>query len=162
MEVSAQVEALEASAAAHEAEREASFQRCDTDGFMSQWASGLCAQKDRAEARLLEAEGLAEFPALFDLQGQWVPARLIDGKFGPCWMVLDHKGEFKGEFVGAFPKQEATLAKKGYCEGVVMRPARVDFVGSSAVNVRVAYLAVDEPWEQPAVIISSNRWKEDQ
>jgi hypothetical protein len=35
-----------------------SFDRCDTDGFLSQWASGVMSQKKSLEADLLEAGGV--------------------------------------------------------------------------------------------------------
>lgn len=50
----------------------ASFERCDTDGFMSQWASGVTATVREAEAVLIENGGLVEVEALFDLEGNLV------------------------------------------------------------------------------------------
>src|SRR5690606_26317917 len=43
-----------------------SFDRCDTDGALSQWASGINAQKYRLQADIAENGGMWEFPALFD------------------------------------------------------------------------------------------------
>lgn len=113
-----------------DAAAEESFQRCDTDGFLSQWALGLGAQERRAQAAILEAGGVSEFAALFDLDGNRVPAKLIDGRFGLCWAICDEAGKFTGEFVNAFPKREATMARKGYREGREMAPARARIVGS--------------------------------
>jgi hypothetical protein len=105
--------------AAKAADQEAydSFERCDTDGFLSQWACGLTANLHRRQAEIMEAGGVAEFPALFNLDGQRVRAKLIDGKYGPCWAICDNRGRYTGEFVGAFPARESTMERKGFREG---------------------------------------------
>jgi len=59
-------EEYRASAAAHKAAKEESFRRSDTDGFLSQWASGLSAQLDRARADILDDGGKAEFIGLYE------------------------------------------------------------------------------------------------
>ena len=43
---------------------EESFQRCDTDGFLSQWALNIGADKLRRQASLLDNGGCATFPVL--------------------------------------------------------------------------------------------------
>lgn len=143
--------ALREEAAALEAAAEESFQRCDTDGFVSQWASGLTAQLKRAEAGLVEAGGVAEFAALFDAEtGERVPAKLIDGKFGLCWaLVTPGTDRFTGEFVSAFPKREATMARKGFREGHELAPAKAVIRGSGhglagATTCRVVTVRVDD------------------
>ena len=45
--------------------------------------------------------------APFDLQGNRVNAKLIEGRYGVCWALMDDKEEFTGEFVSAFPKRKA-------------------------------------------------------
>jgi len=58
-------------AAAEQSYRNAdeSFERSDTDGFLSQWASGCLAAEYLASARLAEQDGLIEVQALFNLDG---------------------------------------------------------------------------------------------
>jgi hypothetical protein len=46
--------------------REESFERCDTDGFLSQWADGLASRLESENARILRDGGYAEFPLLVD------------------------------------------------------------------------------------------------
>jgi hypothetical protein len=60
---------LRASSAAQEQAKQDSFDRCDTDGFLSQWAHGVCASRDQLAAQVAEQGFVSEFPALFDLQG---------------------------------------------------------------------------------------------
>jgi hypothetical protein len=70
-----------AEAAAAEASREESFRRCDTDGFLSQWASGKTAELARAKAKLAEEGWTAEFPGLYRRDtGERVRAKLISFK----------------------------------------------------------------------------------
>ena len=154
-------ETLRATAAAHEAEAAASFERSDTDGFLSQWASGLSAEKARVRADLMERGGNAEFLALFDLDGNHVTARRIEGRFGPQWYV---PGNPKGtRYLPYHPVRRTTLAKRGYVEGFVLRPARVELVGSGyglagAASVRVAITEADEPYDAPVAVVTTDRW----
>lgn len=57
------------------ARAEESFQRCDTDGFLSQWASNLGAQKDERQIRILENGGCAEFTVLCSGDSEVVTTR---------------------------------------------------------------------------------------
>lgn len=109
---------LRAEAARHEADAAESFERCDTDGFVSQWASGLNAQLAREQADIEEAGGVATFfrESLTDLDGNPVAAKLIRGKYGLCWAMLDGEDNFTGEFVSAHPVRESTMERKGYRE----------------------------------------------
>lgn len=102
----------------HRDEARASFERCDTDGFLSQWAHGINARLHDRLAQIERDGGVAEFPALFDLEGNRVRAKLIDGRWGQCWAICDDQGDFTGEFVSAFPKRASTMERKGYREGV--------------------------------------------
>src|SRR3990167_10637731 len=72
-----------------------SFDRCDTDGFLSQWASGLSGRLASTKADLLDAGGKSEFWGLFTLDGQRVRAKLIDTKHGTCWALCDENDKFR-------------------------------------------------------------------
>jgi hypothetical protein len=123
-------------AAAHDAEAAASFDRCDTDGYASQAASGLMGSLNRAKAAIAEAGGRAEFPALFTTAGDLVAAKLVETRFGMAWGLLaddDPHGRFTGWFrpsaAATAAKRQATDARKGYQVGRVMAPANADFGG---------------------------------
>jgi hypothetical protein len=138
-----------------------SFQRCDTDGALSQWASEINARRLYVEADILENDGLAEFPALFTLDGELVAAIVIDGRFGPCWMLLDDAGESLGEFVPFSPARRSTLEKRGYTQGLVLRPARAK-VSAHSGGMATAYVdivATDAPTDAPAKIITTDVWE---
>jgi hypothetical protein len=153
-------EQLRLEAKAHDAEAIASFERCDTDGALSQWSSGLNAQRARLQADIVDAGGVAKFPALFTLDGEYVPAKRIEGQWGPRWMVLDADGNRTGEYLPYFPKRRDTLAKKGYVEGFVLRPARADYAEGRGglVTVYVTSKATDGGWVTPVSIVTADRW----
>lgn len=116
----------------HERDAIDSFDRCDTDGFVSQWASGVMAQEARLNAHLAEHGGTDDFAALFDLDGNLVAAKLIDGQYGLCWGLLesDDPSSRITRFIGAFPRRASTMARKGFYEGTVRCAAHVVVRGS--------------------------------
>lgn len=123
---------------------EESFQRCDTDGFLSQWACNITARLKRAEATVAENGGMAIFPALYDLKGNRAKAKLIDGLYGRCWAFVGDDGRFTGQFISAFPKRESTMTKKGYQEGNEWAPAKavIDGKGTGLSGAASAYVTV--------------------
>lgn len=66
-----------------------SFDRCDTDGFLTQWAHDVNARKYDLAAVLADNNGEAEFDALFDLDGNIVPAAIVNGQYGATWIVKE-------------------------------------------------------------------------
>jgi hypothetical protein len=59
---------------------------------------------------------------LQDLEGNTVSTKIVDGKFGPCWIIKT--SEYSANFVGV-AKKAATYAKKGY--KVVTREVVVEY-----------------------------------
>jgi hypothetical protein len=149
---------LRESAARLDREAHDSFERCDTDGYLSQWAAGLGAQKLRLQADIEDNGGVWQFPALFDLDGNPVRAKLVEGRFGRSWMLLDENGRSTGEFLRYRPKKRDTHARKGYVEGSVLRPAKADLRGDNAISVRAVAVPTDRDTDPPAAIISTDRW----
>lgn len=71
-----------AEAAACWKQKEDSFDRCDTDGFLSQWASGATAMLCNAKADILDAGGKAEFVGLYEKEsGRRVMAKIGWNKY---------------------------------------------------------------------------------
>lgn len=121
-------EKLRAEAAALDAKVEESFERCDTDGFLSQWALGLAAQEKRAQANIEENGGFAFFDGLVDADsGEQVRAKQIPGKFGTCWALLDENDNFTGVFAGL---GDRALANKGLRKVTVRKRAKATIKGS--------------------------------
>lgn len=155
---------LRAEAARHDQEAHDSFERCDTDGALSQWASGLSAQKARLEADLIDKGGVSEFLTLFDLEGHYQPAVPINSRYGMRWMLLDAKGERTGEYLPYHPARRETLAKRGYVEGYAVFPAKADYrdggTGLTGVSVRVVKRVPH--YAEPVEVVTTDRWKEEE
>lgn len=102
-----------------------SFDRCDTDGFLSQWASDSMGRHYRACAELADNHGLAEHHALFTVDGELVSTQIIDGTYGMAWRTTDeHVAAGGRRFVNpskaANPqKRYDNLRKRGYMIGTV-------------------------------------------
>lgn len=106
-------EQLRKEAAQHRQDAVDSFDRCDTDGFLSQWASGMNADLKLARAKIAEAGGLATFTRLrlVTLDGQETDARRVNTRYGSKWRL-----DSTDEWLGVQPVRESTLARKGYRE----------------------------------------------
>ncbi len=84
-----------------------SFVRSDTDGFVSQWASGLTAQLERRRAEIVDAGDTATFTGLYDGDRR-VLAKLVSYRCGfsfsdkQSWMLGEAELEKYGrKFVPA-------------------------------------------------------------
>jgi hypothetical protein len=76
----------EEAAAAYQAKAD-SFDRCDTDGFLSQWASGITGDLKRTQREILKNGGYAVFPVLVDGDGNIVSTetRSFQNKYDYSW-----------------------------------------------------------------------------
>jgi hypothetical protein len=92
-----------------------SFERSDTDGFLTQWASDLSARLADTRAVILENGGKANFCGLYEGTRR-VAAKLINGQFGLCWLLDDAEAtKFGRKFIpeGGNSKIQKKL---GLCE----------------------------------------------
>ena len=144
-------EELRSEASALRQEAHDSFERCDTDGFLSQWASGLSAAKKEMEANLIEQGGVADQYGLFDLDGNRVRAKLIQGQYGLCWAFCDQADNFTGTFVSAFPKRASTMERKGYREDWETVAVKVEIKGANAVVCHPQYVRLDKGYPEDAI-----------
>lgn len=145
-----------------ERSREESWERCDNDGFLSQWASGINARESELKAQVAEKGGFWEFPALFDLDGNLVAAKLIETKFGVSWGVLendDPRSRVVKWVNRSYAKSAATrnrnMAKKGYAEGTVLARCYVDTIGASYTSVHAAVLRADGGFSRDVEIVAT-------
>jgi hypothetical protein len=109
----------------------------DVDGAATQWASGVESQKQLILNEIASNGGTSIFPALFDLEGNLVPAKLIETRFGPAWGVFDkdasqasgHTNSFVSFFSASKAKSEVRRflsdERKGYYVGTVKALAGV-------------------------------------
>lgn len=155
----AKAAALRESTAAHEQASYESHQHSDTDGFLSQWAHGVCAREDRLAAEIAEAGGTAEFPALFDLDGSLIPARRTRGQYGWRWELLNQRGRRIGWFNESRAKsvegRRQAHAAKGFYVGVVRAPAEATTQEGEVRGVAVVAERTDGGWSHDVEIVDN-------
>jgi hypothetical protein len=120
-----------AAAASIAAERE-SFERCDTDGFVSQWCHSLSSVKSEREAEVALHGGCAAFQCLVDAEtGELrstkryiLPNRFAGYGSVTKWCVPGPDG--KAQWITDFVK-ESSFAKKGLKTAFIVAPAYVSY-----------------------------------
>ena len=139
-------------AAASAKARQESWDRSDTDGFLSQWASGLTAQEHEAWAKLLDNGGKTRMRVLMNLDGTVASTHLHYGQYGASWVVNDDTFARTGKrFVNesearSAARRRAAMAKKGHTFGTIEVDGYVTIQGSGtglsgAASCRVVTLA---------------------
>lgn len=162
----AEADRLDAKAAAARQEAADSFERCDTDGFISQWASGLTARECSLQATILRQGGVGAFYGLFK-DGRRVKARLVETEWGTSWVVLDSNDKARLWLPHTLTcvDQERNLwqfgprtkaAKLGYQVGMELAPAKATLVGrgtglAGAASVTVGVRRTDGGYPADAV-----------
>ena len=127
-----------------------SFERCDTDGFMSQWASGISAQEADLKARLCDSDGMIEIEAAFLLDGRIASTHLFSGQYGLCWVMNDEAEKVVGKrFVGVSSAKKGQRRydaerKKGIVTGTIRVKGYVTTVGANITSVRAVIKPVVE------------------
>lgn len=122
-------QSLRDEAAKMEQEREESFARCDTDGFLSQWGLGLSANKLRLKATILENGGRANFQGLYHGTTR-VPAKLVEGQFGLVWLLRDDAAEQFGRRFIPHNYNSRVQRELGLSERTESAPATAAIVGT--------------------------------
>ena len=162
-------EELRSEAQRHRDDATESWERSDTDGFVSQWASGVMAQEADMKADLAANDGLARFPALFTTDGELVAAKLVDTRFGRAFGILE-SDDPGSRFVGWFnpsgarsgERQWINDGKKGYRVGYVYAPATVKMMGSGtglagAMSVRPVPVRTDGGFSRDVEVLENPR-----
>lgn len=102
-----------------------SFERCDTDGFLSQNASEVMARVYEAQANLADNGGMMEMVALFNLDGTIASTHNAQGQWGWYWVLNDEAAarfgkRFYNESSASKGKtRRANNAKKGFSMGTI-------------------------------------------
>lgn len=171
-EWAALAEGLRAAASANYANARESFERCDTDGFVSQWASGVTADYARTGAALADAHGWWEVPALID-------ARTGELASLDCRASRNYRGNYYWRLTDAYaraqdvkpfvndsnaedPKRYATaMLRKGYTVGRARVRARAIMAGSGtglsgAHTVRPEIVPIRELLHTAEVVVRDN------
>lgn len=119
-----------------------SFERCDTDGFLSQWASDMTAREHQLEAEIASHGGCAVFDVLLRLDGTFASSSLwrFPNRFAGYgsvmkWRVCNPDGTVT--WVSDYRK-DSSFEKKGFRRGYAVAAARPSHLGN-IIN------RVDEP-----------------
>ncbi|WP_158230698.1 hypothetical protein [Frankia sp. CcI49] len=143
-----------------------SRQRCGADGMLTQRAAGLSADERRLEAAIIERGGVWDFPALFGLDGNLVPARLEfkEARFGgtrKVWRLLDANGRTAGWFNPSEamdrPARVRNNAKKGYYVGRVIAAAKAELAGNNILAIRAIPVRTDGGWNADVEIVDNGQ-----
>lgn len=119
-----------------------SFERSDTDGYLSQWALDRSADLAMKKARLAENKGLTVTDALFDLDGNLISTHRGWGEYGPWWKLTPEAAERMGRtFISPSqamdPKRRReNNRKKGVTVGMVKVPGQAKTVGQDMISLR--------------------------
>lgn len=130
---SEKAEQRRALAAADAREAAESFERCDTDGFLSQWAKGLTSRQRELEAQLIENGGVTTMLGPVTADGQPVRFRDVQTRYGRKWLVLDGNDEALA-WLDPHAVNLSTYRKKGYSLGRYEVKGIAKVVGSHATN----------------------------
>ncbi len=141
---------LKAEAAKYAAKKEASFRRCDTDGFLTQWANGMLSEKNREQAKIAANGGMAEFPCLITQDGERVDAEMKTFKCQytysdkSMWLLSEKEAAKYGRKWIPMGKNSRVQKKLGLAEGTEMAPAEARINGSGMGYVEVRRLTKKE------------------
>lgn len=80
------------------AAKEESFERCDTDGFLTQWSHGIHDQLYRLKAQLAENDGMTDGWVLVDVKTNRVlmAKQILTRRGDLCWLLNDNEFEKYG------------------------------------------------------------------
>lgn len=147
----AMAQRFEAKARGNRTEAHDSFERCDTDGALSQWASTVTASQYEAAATLARNHGYAEHRALFDAEtGELLPTENFKGDYGWRWRVLDapHERARTVQYItdseaATYAKQQKFYRKKGVTLGRIRVISKVILAGGN-YNVFPRFVPVED------------------
>ena len=145
---------------------EESFQRCDTDGFLSQWASDITARMFDLQAEVAESGGRWIFPGLYD-GGRRIAAKVIRVKcFNAPWKT-ERKWFLRDDEVATYgrrfiPAGGNSRVRKGLGieERDELAPAVAEIVGSGtglsgAASCSAVVVRKGDEWGQDAVLVNN-------
>lgn len=155
---------LRAKAAKNRQDAQDSFDRCDTDGFLSQWASGISAQLYDKQAAIADAGGKWDFWGLFRASdGKRIRAKQVSVynkfKYGyeTRWCVVDANDRAVAWFPCNWGSGKGRKLKAaGLYEAMEEAPAKAKIMGSGtglsgAANAFVGVVRMDKGYPDDAV-----------
>ena len=131
----------------------ASYERSGTDGFLSQWASGLTSQLHSAQIRLLAGDLTASFDGLYEGERR-VKAKIIRTQYGQCWLLHEDETaliEKRGKAFVPFGKNSRIHKSLGLTQEFETAPAWADVHGegrglAGAASCSIRYFRTGDKW----------------
>lgn len=147
-------------AAKHAQNQQESFERCDTDGFLSQWASGINSQKASLNADIVDAGGVSKFTGLYEGERR-VKAKMFESQYGWAWVMSDDEIDLiaqRGKKFLPTGSNSRILKQLGLAEKLEWAPAEAQTVGggsglSGITGVRVVAVRAGDKWGLDATLI---------
>lgn len=142
-----------ASAAEKDRRAAESFNRCDTDGFLTQWASGIGAELDRTKADLTEDGETSVFNGLYEGDRR-VKAKIIFSQYGAAWLLHEDEADLierRGKKFLPTGDNSRILRDLGLRQAGERAPAWATISGSGtglsgAATARVVIFRTGDPW----------------
>jgi hypothetical protein len=128
----------------------------------------LEAEKFDAQSYVESQDGKYHFPALFDKDGNLVPAKIVKTKFGRSWGILSDPSKPTSkiaEFISISQhsdpkKREKFYADKGYTVGKVAAPAVAAIIEDEKVGKkRVSILRSDGGYSPAVQVLTKNQYE---
>lgn len=148
--------------ARHIQEEHDSFERCDTDGFISQHCSSLNGRLAGVRADIIENDGKSIFVGLY--QGdRRVVAKIIETKFGSAWLLDDSEAEIinsRGKKFLPTGSKSRVLSALGLKERKELAPAWACHSGegrgfSGLSSVRISVYRTGDKWGSDSVLVEA-------
>jgi len=109
------------------------------DCFISERSNQHAITEAKLKLEILQNGGLSKFEVLVDVEtNDIVSKKIIQGKYGLCWIVNDDHADKFGRFVG-LAKKESTYSKKGLKVEWQELPAWVCFNAGSGSGMMGMY-----------------------
>lgn len=118
-----------------------SFDRCDTDGFLSQWASDCTARLNFAKADWARNHGKVTVRILLATDGAVASTHEHEGPYGMSWVLNDvstsayGKRFFNPSKAATYAKRRSANARRGFVEALAEVDGYVKLDGSNATSV---------------------------
>lgn len=159
LEMASEMDAQRAEQLRHRAE---SFQRSDTDGFLSQWASGLGAELAYRQAEIARNLGRAEFTGLYDgdrrvrAQMKTFPDRYRGYGTKTMWLLDEDEAERYGRKWIPIGERSRVQRDLGLSERTETAPAWAKFDGHGTGLSGTCWVAIyrrGDKWGGDAVLV---------
>jgi hypothetical protein len=111
-----------------------SFERSDTDGFLSQWSSSINGQLELTRASIVENGGVSQFAGLFE-GNRRVKAQQVSTKWGIAWVLHEDEIDLiarRGKKFLPFNSKSRVLRELGLRHGKEQAPAAACFAGNGS------------------------------